>query len=500
MMLASASVGSGKPLNAVETLERIVAEDPDLPEANLQLVNLLRQLGDPGRALQVGLRFLERNAANARMNLVVGVCHAEMLDFEKAESCFRRAVELEPGDPRHLVHLAKAQRILGARQEAIKTLEAALRMDPHSPGLLLTLGETLAEMGRFDEAIAAFEQAIEAQPRSGTAYLAKALARRMGERDATFVDTVRRLLREDLDPRERRALHYALGKALDDLGDHEGALAQTDEAVRLSGPSRAAPPEPDRAFDRRYFDESQGLGLDSELPVLIVGAPRSGTTLLDQILTSHPQVGGAGELLYWMRHAQEATSAIRSAGGDPARFARAYLELLERCAPDAARVTDKMPMNYLALGPIHTLLPKARIIHCQRHPIDTCLSLYLNGHSISPKPYGETREEIVAGYRTYLRAMEHWRRTLPKEVFLEVRYEDLVRDREPVVRRMIEFLGLPWDAACLQHDANPRDVATPSRWQARQPVYAGSVERWRRYEPWLGPFRELLDEGPQAIG
>ncbi|MBV8119330.1 MAG: sulfotransferase, partial [Alphaproteobacteria bacterium] len=175
-----------------------------------------------------------------------------------------------------------------------------------------------------------------------------------------------------------------------------------------------------------------------------------------------------------------------------------YLGLLRRDAPDAARVTDKMPLNLRYLGLIHRLLPKARIIQCRRHPVDTCLSMYFT-HFGQTAAFGSDKAALAAAYRQYARLMDHWCEVLPPDRFFEVEYERLVDDREAVTRQLVAFTGLEWDEACLQPEQNPRPVFTASLWQARQPVYATSVARWRHYQAWLGELRQLLTSEDAAM-
>jgi hypothetical protein len=168
------------------------------------------------------------------------------------------------------------------------------------------------------------------------------------------------------------------------------------------------------------------------------------------------------------------------------------LAILNGFAGPSERITDKQPLNYELLGLINIVFPKAKIIHIRRNPLDTCLSIYSTHFGGGPN-FAYKQENIVFHYREYLRLMEHWRRVLPAEVFFEIDYEELVADKEGVTRQIIDFCGLPWDDACLRHNEKKSMVTTPSRWQARQPVYATSVEKWRHYEPWLGGLLELKD-------
>ena len=237
------------------------------------------------------------------------------------------------------------------------------------------------------------------------------------------------------------------------------------------------------------------LGSPSELPALILGMPRSGTTLVEQIVSSHPEVRAGDELPFWNRAAEEFSrlGESESRKGFFSRVASDYEAALRAIAPAASRVTDKMPGNFLWIGLFHLAFPKARIIHCRRHPVDTCLSNYFTNFA-SPMPFTNDKEHLAFYYKCYRRLMAHWRAALPPGTMLDVDYEELVADRERMTRRMIGFLGLEWSDACLRPEDNPRIVRTASMWQARQPVYRSSTERWRRYEPWLGALAGLLDE------
>jgi hypothetical protein len=210
-----------------------------------------------------------------------------------------------------------------------------------------------------------------------------------------------------------------------------------------------------------------------------------GTTLIEQIVSSHPSVAAGGELTFWTD--QRATTAVADGASQTGAD---YLALLRRIGPRSERVTDKNPFNFLHLGAIQLAAPGSRFIHCRRDPIDICLSIYFTRFA-TPQPFAYDRGDLVFYYREYERLMAHWRGLVPSDRLLEVEYESLIADRESLTRRMIAFCGLPWDDACLAPESNQRMVRTASLWQARQPVYRTSVERWRRYEPWLGELAQL---------
>jgi hypothetical protein len=307
-----------------------------------------------------------------------------------------------------------------------------------------------------------------------------------------------------LETQQRLRLHLAIGKAAEDLGDYGLAMQHFDsaDAVRRGvGPFDAAAfsLQIDRMIAHctpEFIARAAELGSDDVSPVLIIGMPRSGTTLVEQIISMHPEVAGGGELNFWNERGAAWLRNVACAEENPfpefvTKGRADYLDVLRAIAPKAARVTDKMPFNFLWVGLIHVAFPKAVIIHCRRAAVDTALSIHQTFfHPALAFPTGGA--ELVQYFRCYERLIEQWRRLLPADRFLEVDYEELTRAPEPGIRRIIAACGLPWNDACLRPESNPRAVKTPSKWQTRQPIYRSSVERWRRYEPWLGPLRALI--------
>ena len=300
-------------------------------------------------------------------------------------------------------------------------------------------------------------------------------------------------------------LCYALGKAYDHAAEYRRAMQFFDEgnalAYQIYNAARGFDIEittkyPEKVasiYSRNRAVEVRSAGSDSAKPLFIVGMIRSGTTLLDQILTSHPSVEAAGELDFWKLKADQYNRIWFKNGIDAEalpQIEEQYLRVLDRISKNASRVTDKMPINFESVGMIHTVFPEARILHIRRNPLDTCLSIHMTFYGGGPN-FAYKKENIIAYFRAYMRFMELWREIIPSSRLLEIDYEDLVAKPEPLIRQIIEFCGLPWDSACLDHQGNRNTVATPSTWQARQPIYKTSVERWRRYEPWLGDLAEL---------
>ena len=295
-------------------------------------------------------------------------------------------------------------------------------------------------------------------------------------------------------------LDFAVGKALDDLGDYASAIRHFDAANRvrhsLSRFSRNLFAQRiDRLIGRFTGDFSAAnrvIGRDDETPVPILGMPRSGTTLTERIISSHPRVGGGGELDFWNERGPAGVEAENNSLAVAAnRPYGDYRRLLRNVAAEALRITDKMPFNFLWLGLVHLIFPNARIIHCRRNPIDTCLSIYTTQFTMR-WDFASDRGDLAFYYRQYLCLMDHWRTVLPSDRLLDIDYEDVTADPEGAARRLIAFCGLDWDPACLQPERNRDAVRTASLWQARQPIYRHSVERWRHYEPWLGELRQLM--------
>jgi hypothetical protein len=252
-------------------------------------------------------------------------------------------------------------------------------------------------------------------------------------------------------------------------------------------------------FDTAFVQQVARYASATELPVFVVGMPRSGTSLVEQILASHPAVIGTGELNFWdaaFRELQDAEGAGQGAS-DAVLAARirgtagSYLGLLPPLGEAVQRVVDKMPANFLYLGLIHSLFPKARMIHMRRNPLDTCLSMYFQNFA-GMGGYANDLDNLAHYYGQYVRITDHWRAVLPSNALLEIPYEALVADQEGWTRRMLDFVGLPWDPACLDFQNTERVVITASKWQVRQKIQSASAGRWRHYEPWLGPLKDAL--------
>jgi tetratricopeptide (TPR) repeat protein len=498
--LGSAFAQAGQFAQATEILRRAVALRPDSAAAHRDLGGAYDCQDMHEAAIAAYRKAVERapNLAGAHCRL------GELLKMygrmQEAADCFDRAADATRNAMDARMFRSDAQLLRGDIKAAEKWARQAVALEPASNAANGTLAGVLYVQGRFEEAATYFETALRQYPKSAKCWDGLVHCKKYAVTDNAILDRMRAVLRhDDLPDRERMTMHFAMGKVHDDCGDYAEAMEQFDTANRL----RAHTHQFDRAgfaarvdmniqlFTPDFLARNAAFGATDQTPIFIVGMPRSGTTLTEQVLSSHPDIAAGGELTVWAPGDFEIDPAVGAFDPDRARAATGrYLSVLQQISPSAARVTDKLPFNLFHLGAIHTLLPKARIIHCQRDPIDTCLSIYTNIFS-SRVNFAARRDDLVFCYQQYLRMMDHWRRLLPAGIFLEVQYERLISDREAETRRLISFAGLDWDDRCLQPERNTRAIGTASAWQARQPVYTTSVQRWRRYEPWIGELRQL---------
>jgi tetratricopeptide (TPR) repeat protein len=506
--LGVACLEAGRIADAVAALRLAVASNPRYADAYFRLGAGLEKLGNIGEAIAAYDRATQLLPSLTEAWFRAGALVYMLGHREEAIGCFRRAAAT--GGQTSFGRLGKARALLteDRNPEAEKVLRRTVALDPKNAMAHDLLGNLLSEFGRFDEARVFFERAIAIAPLLAGCYYDLVRCRPVTSDDDGLLQRMEDALdTPGLEAGQRVRLHLALGKAADDLGDYALAMQHFDaaDAVRrasLSFDSAAFANEIDQIIARctpELMAQAAELGSGDATPVLILGMPRSGTTLVEQIVSNHPEVGAGGELYYWNERGA-AWHRSGAAGIEKPFLARAaadYLRVLRSIAPKAARVTDKMPFNFLWAGLIHMAFPRAVIIHCRRAAVDTALSIHqTHFHPNLSFPAGG--EELVMYFRSYQRLTDHWRSVLPADRFIEVDYEELTRVPEPVIRRIIAACGLPWHDECLRPELNPRAVRTPSKWQARQPIYRNSVARWRRYEPWLGTLRALIDDEPES--
>jgi Flp pilus assembly protein TadD len=499
----------GQAQDAVGALRQAVACNPRYTDAWFRLGVALEKMGDLRGAILAYDRTTELLPGHTEAWFRAGALVYMLGHRDEAIGCFRRAAATGPKT--RFGRLGKARALLTEDRdaEAELVLRRIVALDPDNALAHDLLGNLLSESGRFAEAETCFARAIALAPVLAGSYYDLVRCRPITAADREMFAHMETLLEmPDLEAAQRLRLHLALGKAADDLGDQGLAMRHFDSAdgvrrATLSFDPVAFEQEIDRMIARctpELMARAAEIGSKDETPVLIVGMPRSGTTLVEQIVSSHPAVQGGGELNFWNERGP-AWHLAGPAGDEPAFLEGAaadYLKLLRDIGRKAARVTDKMPFNFLWAGLIHLAFPRAPIIHCRRAAIDTALSIHQT-HFHPGLAFPTGGDELVAYFRLYRRLTDHWRQVLPTDRFVEIDYEELTRAPEPAIRRIVAACGLPWDDACLSPERNPRAVRTPSKWQTRQPINQSSVARWRRYEPFLGPLSALLSrENPPA--
>ncbi len=543
--LGSALLELGHAGEAASELRRAIELCPDDAEAHNNLANALAELGELDAAIEQYRSALKIRPGYAETHMNLGLALVEKELDEEAVTRFRRAVEIDPRLEGAWLKLILCLLRLEQTDAAYDTACQAVRLHPDYAEAYDALGQCLSKQGRLNEALEAYRKAVEIRPDFAEAHFnvgvclqsegrfaeaskahARALELRPDLAEAEYNlaaiedgqsrdDQVTRLdallSLSEIPDRERINASFALAKIHEARGDVDAAFDLYRRGNEIK--ARNLPFDPGRhlnfidrliaTFDGAFFSTRRSFGQASPLPVFVLGMPRSGTTLVEQILASHPAVHGAGELDEMRQMVRTLPERLGTTTTFPdcaklmdralsQQLAEGYLDSLRERGPGVERVTDKMTGNYLRLGLIALLLPEAWVIHCRRSPLDTCLSCYFQNfaHGLS---FSYDLRHLGLVYRQYIRLMEHWHRFLPLPI-LDVQYENLVADQEAQSRRIVEFCDLPWDETCLHFHEQQREVRTASFWQVRQPLYTDSAGRWRAYADHIGPLIHRLGE------
>jgi len=501
--------GLGRLDQAVASYRRALDLKPDFAGAHSNLSDALRDQGKCEEALNSSRLAIEIDPHLAGAHLSLGNALLDLGRLEEAAASYRRALTLNRSFLEAHINHAMVLRLQGRPDEATASCRTALAINGRAAAAIVLLAELETDGGHFEQAERSLQAAVGVDPDCLEAWAAMAHLRKMTLDDARWLDEARRIVGRQLSPRREVYLRYAIGKYFDDIHDFPSAFEsyrianELEKSFRSRHNPRAVTEAVDRlieTFDHRWAERArtERARIDataSARPVFIIGMPRSGTTLAEQILASHPSVFGAGELMFWST-ASANLGALPAAGDMRAdvlgTLGNDYIRLLDKLSANALRVIDKMPGNFLSLGLIHEVLPCARIIHMRRNPLDTCLSIYFQqfkrGHS-----YSNDLDDLAHYYREYSRLMGHWRSILADDVLLEVPYEGLVDAQEHWSRKMVAFIDLPWDAHCLDFYRTDRSVMTASKWQVRQKITRTSVDRWLHYKSYLGPLQILVE-------
>nr|WP_210334007.1 tetratricopeptide repeat-containing sulfotransferase family protein [Mesorhizobium sangaii] len=501
---------TGRSEEGLDLIEQSVSLQPKNPDFLNNFGTVMRDLGRIAAAIDFfrGAVDIRPDQLAARDNL--GSSLKQLGQFEEAEEIYRGTVGRNPFHVRARIGLAETLQEAGRLDEALAVFREALTIRPKDADLLHGLGVGLMEKGKLDEAVDLFRQALAVDPGMARAWLMLTQVKRQKERDSELTSMEAQHTKAPQDSLARMQLSFGLGKANDDLKDYGRAFDYFAEgnAIRRKGinydaaRTRAEFEAMKATFDAGFFEKHRPSSIVDDTPIFVVGMPRSGTTLIEQIIASHPQVYGAGELGI-LKTAVGKQFPLTMKGGFPAGIAdmpdkafaeagEAYLDMLHARYPGFKHVTDKMPGNFLLIGFLHMMLPKAKIVHCARNAAATCLSIYKVHFRGDSHRYGYDLGELADFHNLYTDIMAHWHAVLPGVVH-DVRYEDFVADQEGQTRALIAHLGLPWNDAVLSFHATDRPVRTASAAQVRQPMYQGSVDLWKRYGDRLKPLLDRLD-------
>jgi len=493
-----------RPGEAAASYRRALMIQPDFVEAHNNLGNVLLDLGQLNEALASYRRALVLKPDFAEAHNNMGSLLRGFGQLDEAMASYRRALALKPDFAEAHSNLGIALRLLSRTVEAEASCRRALGINPKLAAAVAALAETHADRGQFAEAEELFKRAISIEPESAEGWAGICSLRKMSVDDADWLTAAQKIAGQQLSPRKEAYLRYAIGKYFDDVQDFDQAFSSFRRANELAKHYAAKHDRGDltrgvdqiiQLYDRKWLNQAGIHSISSERPVFIVGMLRSGTTLAEQILASHPAVFGAGELPFWTSAfaAYKSSAAGAAASGTMiGTLANDYLRLLQELSADALRVVDKMPANFWAMGLIHAALPNARIIHMRRNPIDTCLSIYFQRFETGVS-YANDLEDLAHYYTQFSRIVTHWRSILPAGSILDVPYEGLVANQDAWTRKVLAFTGLPWNPRCVDFHLTNRTVITASKWQVRQKINASSVDRWRNYAKFIGPLLTLKE-------
>lgn len=507
--LAQAYMHQQRSEEAVQSYRQFLRLHPDHADAHNTMGLALENLGRVDEAIRCYRDALRLNPKHADACYNLGNVLPQIGDVEKAVECYQQALRHRPDFVKAYVNLGFALYSLGQLDEAQDAFQRAQGLEPDNSEAVFGIADVHEKRGEFQEAYSLLQPYLDAGIENERLALTFAHVARHVDRRADAVALLQRvLLHPDLKPADTQPLHYQLGKLFDELKEYDKAFFHFQRANSLA-PTQYFPPEGHlrqmdgavKLFTPEFFMHAPHASNASERPIFIVGMPRSGTTLTEQILASHPRVHGGGELKDISKIVDTLPGLLGSTQPYPQCLekidcktldiaAERYLSKLALLSPDAARVTDKMPHNFKHLGLIALMFPKARIVHCRRDPMDNCLSIYTLEFNAAHS-YATNLTQLGEHYRKYQELMEHWKKVLPLPM-LEVQYEQMVAEPERMTRELIAFCGLEWDDRCLRFYEAKRVVNTLSYDQVRRPIYKKSVARWRHYEAYLGPLKEVL--------
>jgi tetratricopeptide (TPR) repeat protein len=506
----------GQHAEAATSLQRALQIKPGYAQAHYNLGIVMRELGQLESAIACYRQALAQKPdfAEAYNNLGIALRESEQLD--EAISSFQQALQINPNYADAHYNLANGLNDLGRFDAAVLQYRQALKLRPNHAEALNNLGNALKDTGLLDEACGAYEAAIAVEPDLIAPQYSLSLLKTYSRSDPHLAMLEQQLPQVAGLPMEARIrFWFTLGKVREDMGLYDASFSAYQQGNQLQQALLKWDEKVEKAeealfervmsvFSRNFFAARQLSGHATKSPIFIVGMPRSGTSLLEQILSTYPGVHGAGELsdvsdvvtaaMHEGRFALFPEAVRDLSDADIRKMGEQYIERIWRHAPGASHVVDKMPANFFYLGMIHLMLPNAKIIHAMRDPMDSCFSCYSRLFINDNLGFTYDLEALGRYYVRYSKLMRHWHDILPPGTVLDMRYEELVADTETQARRLLAYLGLPWDANCMDFHHNKRQVKTASAAQVQKPIYRTSLARWERYADHLAPLLELVKE------
>lgn len=492
---------------AILHYEIVVEEEPDNASFLTKLGVAYLNAQEHFKAKKTLEEALEMDPSIPEVQHGLGIFYIHKSDYDAAVEYLERAVELKPRDVPTRINLAISLANLNRHEPALKHINRAAQLDKTDAAVQLAHSDILSQIGDMEKSTQLVEQVLAKHPYKGRAFDHYARIRKFTEEDAPFMRKAEKVLEKGMPPKERRNLLYALGKMNDDCGNYDKAFSFYEKAnLMAKSPFSLEGDEKMRkavlkSFTKKTIETYASFGNPSEQPVFVVGMPRSGTTLMERIIASHPKGAGSGELVeipdiaHKILPVKELRKAQRHVPREltpekSAEYTEQYLSILRQGHGDATRIVDKMPGNSRFIGLIKSLFPNATIIHAMRHPLDISLSCYFQ--NFASLWWTDDLRRIGKIYSSYRATMEVWRKTFPEGTILDVRYEDLIEDPETHARRMIEACGLEWDPSVLEFYKKKGVVRTASIAQTRRKIYKTSRARWMNYAKHIGPLVEEI--------
>ncbi len=507
---AAQAFARGQTEEAEKICRQVLREHPNEVDAMRLLASIANKLEQRDDAIILLERAVELKPKFAGAWADLAETYTESEKFGEALDAVQRVIKLQPNMP--FGHMIRGS-ILGKKDDhegAINAFKEALEIEPEHIGSNMGLGNTLKTIGRYDEAVKSYKKCIEAQPLFSEAYWSLANLKTYSFDDDEIKNMEKHVQSQDLTPASKAFFHIAIANAKEKqmkYGEawyhfHTGNELRRTSEIYDSVTTQVTHDALIETFDEEFVNSTKGRGCQSDAPIFILGLPRSGSTLIEQILASHSQVEGTRELpdisLLGRRLTKSKPPGIKYPDAvkhmtdeEKTEYGESYLETSKRYRTDKPRFIDKMPNNFAHIGFIKTILPNAKIINAKRHPLDSCVSsfkqLFYKGQSWSYDLF-----EIGEYYLEYERMMDHWHSLYPGEIY-DIQYENIVNNQEDESRALIEYCGLDWEDSCLKFYENKRSVNTASSEQVRQPIYKGAMYAWKNYESEIGALKDILE-------